>query len=302
MPLCEFEKTITCPYNPSHQITEPRMGFHLTKCRKNHPDMGLAVCPFNSLHHIPKPEERFHMETCADRKSVELLKFRTEDEKPVAEFCLPNVTVNRTDTPNDEDWEAETVAGTYNPQAKAASKKVLRKIEGATPSQRKEFRRQERERLGRLSQGLSLDSFDLDQTQSIPGLATSQQSSEPGPPASQRRDSHLLPLRRPTIVQESVKPLQGIETQLLKVHLGRGMETPAQRMAGRKVELRRPGDVKVELAVGASNASEDGGSSTTSYSDVNANRLITMARGRGLQILKGVKKPGGLMETGNNVD
>ena len=67
---------------------------------------------------------------------MELLKFMTDDEKPAVGASFPNVINNKTDIP-----EEETVTFTYNLSAKAASKPVLRKIEGATPSQRKEFRR-----------------------------------------------------------------------------------------------------------------------------------------------------------------
>jgi len=273
------------------------MGFHLTKCRKNHANEAFVVCPFNALHHIPKPEEQFHLSTCGDRKSVELQKF-VEQEKPLLGSTLPNVTYNNTDIPNTENWELETVTGTYDPSAKAATMQVLRKIEGATPSQRKEFRMMERDRLGKLSQGLSCDSFsfDLDQTQTIPGLS-SQQSADTG--ASLRRDSHTVPLRRPTIVQESAKPVEGNVSDLLRVHVGRGADTAGSRNAARSGELRRPGDVQLQtqnrMMVG-SNVSEDGASSTTSYSvnDTNTAHLLTMARGRGRQILMGMKKPGGM--------
>ena len=95
MPVLDWEKTITCPYNPSHQITVERIQvltstsqidlhslylelilslnlipvqFHLVKCRKNHAGSDLKVCPFNASHHVPAPEEEFHMKTCSDRK------------------------------------------------------------------------------------------------------------------------------------------------------------------------------------------------------------------------------------------
>jgi len=271
------------------------MGFHLTKCRKNHANEAFVVCPFNALHHIPKPEEQYHLSTCGDRKSVELQKY-TEQEKPLLGSTLPNVTHNNTDIPNTENWELETVTGTYNPSAKAATMQVLRKIEGATPSQRKEFRINERDRLGKLSQGLSCDSFDLDQTQIIPGLS-SQQSVDTGhgPSASIRRDSHTVPLRRPTIVQESAVPVEGNVSDLLRVHVGRGGDTAGSRNASHSGELRRPGHVQNRNMMG-SNFSDDGASSTTSYTvnDTNTAHLLTMARGRGLQILKGIKKPGGM--------
>ena len=108
MPVLDWEKTITCPYNPSHQITVERiqvptftyqlgqhsfiiwsflvsslnilnvsLQFHLVKCRKNHPGSDLKVCPFNASHHVPAPEEEFHMKTCSDRKVKLVLKTKS---------------------------------------------------------------------------------------------------------------------------------------------------------------------------------------------------------------------------------
>ena len=75
MPICSWEKTITCPYNPSHQITQERIQTHLVKCRRNHPDMDMKICPYNASHHIPKAEEQYHVTTCPDRKIIELSKY-----------------------------------------------------------------------------------------------------------------------------------------------------------------------------------------------------------------------------------
>lgn len=47
---------------------------------------------------------------------------------------------------SEENWDDENVPS-YNPQAYAANADVLRSIQGAPPSQRKAFRKQERLRL-----------------------------------------------------------------------------------------------------------------------------------------------------------
>ena len=68
MPLCSWEKTLTCPYDPSHPITIDRLQLHLVRCRRSHPEADLVVCPYNASHHVPRPEEQFHVTSCPDRK------------------------------------------------------------------------------------------------------------------------------------------------------------------------------------------------------------------------------------------
>ena len=52
---------------------------------------------------------------------------------------------------DDEDWEAEaTITKSYDPSKKTQNRSILRKKEGATPSERREFRKNERIRLGEL--------------------------------------------------------------------------------------------------------------------------------------------------------
>ena len=75
MPVCDWERTITCPYNPSHQITVERIQWHLVKCRKNYPSSDHVICPFNASHHVPRPEKEYHMSVCSDRKMVEMEKY-----------------------------------------------------------------------------------------------------------------------------------------------------------------------------------------------------------------------------------
>jgi len=154
MPICSWEKTITCPYNPSHQITQERIQTHLVKCRRNHPDMDMAVCPYNASHHIPKAEEAMHVTHCPDRKIIELSKYSWAMHKPGqhGNVSMPEpVRMSSRDIAmmmcQDENWETEaTIKESYDPQKKCAKTNVLRKIQGATPSERKKFYISERQR------------------------------------------------------------------------------------------------------------------------------------------------------------
>ena len=144
MPLLPWEKTITCPYNISHQITEGRLQRHLVKCRRNHPNADVVICKFNSSHHIPSHEEKSHLQTCKDRKLVEKMKYglRLEDKKPA-----PFKPDARVVDDEEEDWEREAIIKTsYDPKKKASELPVLGKLEGATKGQRKEFRAAEKAR------------------------------------------------------------------------------------------------------------------------------------------------------------
>eukprot|EP00094_Tigriopus_californicus_P000316 TCALIF_00305-PA protein Name:"Similar to GTSF1 Gametocyte-specific factor 1 (Macaca fascicularis)" AED:0.75 eAED:0.75 QI:0/0/0/1/0/0/2/0/292 len=75
-------KTVTCPYNESHQILPHRIQYHIIKCAKNHPEMDMAICPYNATHHIPRSQELLHLQDCPDRDAIELQKFRVNDLIP----------------------------------------------------------------------------------------------------------------------------------------------------------------------------------------------------------------------------
>jgi len=154
MPLLPWEKTVTCPYNPAHQITKERIQFHLVKCRRNHPDADMETCPFNASHHVPKPEMEYHMSECSERKIVELAKYKWATEQSGPGFTnsrsqpsgLSNQEVMNI-MMRDENWETEaTIKESYNPESKCAKSLVLRKLPGATPSERQKFYESERQR------------------------------------------------------------------------------------------------------------------------------------------------------------
>jgi len=249
MPVLDWEKTITCPYNPSHQITVERIQFHLVKCRKNHPGSDLKVCPFNASHHVPAPEEEFHMKTCSDRKVVEMEKYSWSMQKPKQHGHL-KLPVRAELPPSEEDWESEaTVTRSYDPRAKAEKMQVLRKIEGATPSQRKEFRALERHRHEELNeknkQGLASTMTD-NISGNIDASLTTNRSSR------QRVEKEMSgSLRKPTLTprswgkndepmfREEEQEPRGVRDSLLAAHLGRGRGLSAQKAQ----PLRRPGSI-----------------------------------------------------------
>ena len=183
MPLCEWEKTITCPYNPSHQITVERIQWHLVKCRKNHPTSDHVVCPYNASHHVPKPEEQYHISTCSDRKIVELSKYSWAMDRPGYHGNLSMPPPSNPQWGNtaaddmEENWEKEaTVKQSYDPKKKASNAPVLRYVQGATPSQRKEFRAKEKVRLETMQQGGLNDSMNTSRDNSKDGKSTTRPS------------------------------------------------------------------------------------------------------------------------------
>jgi len=212
-----WEKTITCPYNPAHQITVEKIQWHLVKCAKNHPGAQMGVCPFNSAHHVPRPELGYHLGICPDRKMVEKEMYNAGQDQPKASIPLPPSAPL---PPSEEDWEAEaTVVTSYDPAAAARKKNVLRNLQGATPSQRKEFRAEEARR------------HELLKAKQLPG------SVEAAPRESGARST----LRRPTLVGEPAGEGARLATGLVRpavlaAHLGRGAGPPAAR-----TQLRRPG-------------------------------------------------------------
>jgi len=183
MPVCDWEKTYTCPYNPVHQITIDRLQVHLVKCRKNHPGSDIAICPFNSAHHISRAELPLHKIVCHDRRVVEQ-DMHIIGKRPVILPVIPGEL-----PPSEEDWEREAVVvRSYDPAAKARERCVLRKLEGATRSERKEFRALEYQRIKALESKMSAPTGALSGQSRRPTLSL----------AGNRGGRDILPLRRPS--------------------------------------------------------------------------------------------------------
>jgi len=147
MPLCEWEETETCPYNNAHQISKSKLITHLVKCRRNNPNAGIEICSFNSSHHIPKDELAEHEKNCPSAKQLAMIL----NSPMSSSLNAPVSNVAPVNGIDDEDWEAEaTIKKSYDPKKVINNRSVLRKIEGVTPSKRRDFRMNERVRLQEL--------------------------------------------------------------------------------------------------------------------------------------------------------
>jgi len=153
MPLLGWEETVTCPYNNAHQISKSKLITHLVKCRRNNPDAGIEICSFNSTHHIPRDQMAEHEKNCESAKQIAYLM---SAPMPSSSFNAPVSNAVPDMGIDDEDWEAEaTITKSYDPSKKTQNRSILRKKEGATPSERREFRKNERIRLEELEDKLS---------------------------------------------------------------------------------------------------------------------------------------------------
>ncbi|CAH2005205.1 unnamed protein product [Acanthoscelides obtectus] len=134
------EELASCPYNACHRIQKKRFAAHLYKCKLQHPHIKLAICDFNSTHHMPEDELNYHHEHCPSRTSIEALIYKEEGESS-NQYSIQNIIVD-----TDETWDKFNVQ-TYNAEEKCLKRGVLRKLDVAPPSKKKEFRDQERERI-----------------------------------------------------------------------------------------------------------------------------------------------------------
>ncbi|XP_023294784.2 protein D7-like [Lucilia cuprina] len=131
---------VECPYNKTHRMLRKRLQSHLLKCRLSYPDVELRKCPFNITHLIPEPEFTHHATNCPDRKLITQYKY--DAPEPKEEEGPKHAPIEC-----DEDWD-DTDVNDYNPKLYLETAKIIRKPDGANPSERKLFIKKERKRLG----------------------------------------------------------------------------------------------------------------------------------------------------------
>ncbi|XP_004524978.1 uncharacterized protein LOC101452112 [Ceratitis capitata] len=131
---------VVCPYNSAHRLMRKRLQSHLIKCRQNYPQLELQICPFNVTHHIPEPEFNIHVTNCPDRKLITQYKYDIVEPKE-------EERVRHAPVECEENWD-DTEVEDYNPQKFIDQKPVLRKPFGIPASERKQFIKRERIRLG----------------------------------------------------------------------------------------------------------------------------------------------------------
>ena len=92
-----------------------------------------------------QPEYKYHLDNCPDRKIVELVQYGFGTAK-ASTLPDPSPQVNHSSRDFlghleavDEDWEKEirdAPLKSYDPQKQSEKKPVLRRLHGATPSER----------------------------------------------------------------------------------------------------------------------------------------------------------------------
>nr|CAH7738947.1 unnamed protein product [Callosobruchus chinensis] len=156
-----------CPYNSAHYILRKRMNTHLVKCKRSYPEAKLVECDFNMLHKIPEPELRYHHDNCPDRKKIEVTVYQ-EEGMDMNKYPIKSEAV-----PTEESWDDLNVP-TYDPKKHCETKNVIRHLDVASASKRREFRMQERKRIGLLNakQGSTYEGERL--KENIPNTSTVQ--------------------------------------------------------------------------------------------------------------------------------
>jgi len=287
MGLMPWEKTTTCPYEPSHQITVGRIQTHLIKCRRNHPTTNHVICPYNASHHIPKPEEKFHMANCCDRKIVELAKYNWQLDNPGFHGnCDPpfGSSANRPQSkdPQDfmtdlEDWVSSgTRIDSYNPQKHCEKLDVLRRLQGATRSERKKFSAAEKIRHEELlSQKVSRQSI-LSQAEEDTGEFHSPR------PTLFRKERPSVPLRRPTVTEDPRETLVRKERSSVEMDQvqKRGLKVEQQAASTSTTRNPRHGSITSRLLNMVGSKKQGSQIWETMESDISLNDTLDSTLGR----------------------
>lgn len=134
-------KYIRCPYESSHRILREKLQFHLTRCEYVNRKSVLTKCPYNATHKEPFSVLVEHINTCPDRRKLDDFLFNAPP-KPLAPLSFDIKC---------ESWDDENHA-TYNPEVICENKAVLLLKQVVPPSERKQFRLEERRRYQNLLQ------------------------------------------------------------------------------------------------------------------------------------------------------
>ena len=213
MPICDFETTVTCPYEPSHQILPSRLQIHLVKCRKQHPMSGLKICRFNTTHHYPRADMDLHESNCPDRKSLLRLTLAEESLKPAA----ATFKSDRPKRPGEEDWEAEAdVVKSYNPMEQCMGRKILLQPRGLSKAMRRQFGENEKMRHELLEETEKEPQAKLEKETKVVVVA------KPRVPRNVKHEFHPLPGKNEEDKEGHRNPARETGSPVLALGRGRG--------------------------------------------------------------------------------
>ncbi|CAB3372120.1 Hypothetical predicted protein [Cloeon dipterum] len=111
----DVEKIGVCPYDSNHKIKMKKIEAHMEKCRDRNRPRQFETCPYNETHVKFKEEIKLHMELCPDKLCFG--KVTDIDSFVVRKSCVEREIENR-DVLGNEDWDAEEVPQTYDPETK----------------------------------------------------------------------------------------------------------------------------------------------------------------------------------------
>ncbi|XP_045456367.1 gametocyte-specific factor 1 homolog [Melitaea cinxia] len=125
---------VSCPFDKAHQVEHSRLHFHINKCKKQHRNSQKVTCPFDSTHIIGSIHLDHHVQTCPKRFILDSQKYIMDNNhRPVVEVQEAR------SIQSEENWDDEHTS-TYVPDLEKKGPHIIRKVQGATPSERRKAR------------------------------------------------------------------------------------------------------------------------------------------------------------------
>ncbi|XP_032673854.1 uncharacterized protein LOC116845377 [Odontomachus brunneus] len=135
---------VTCPYNKAHRIRKFKLMTHLMKCKKQHDTQDKVLCPLDSGHVVDHNAVKDHLSSCSNLSYL-------IDTNNVEEKIDVASSMNADTYTSVENWNDMPEVPTYDAMTNAASRKVIRCVNGLTKSERQKFRMNEQDRFKKLN-------------------------------------------------------------------------------------------------------------------------------------------------------